>query len=191
MKERFIETGKIVGTHGIKGEMRVQPWCDTPEFLTKFKTLYLDKNGENSIKISSSRAHKNIVLLKAKDVNTIEEAESFRGKVLYLDREDAVLPKGVFFQCDLIGCEVFDADTNEKLGEISDVSQTGANDVWHIKKDGKEYLIPSIPDVVINVDIDENKVVIRPLKGIFDDEDWYYDYLSRYDECLFRWKHYR
>ena len=171
MKEKYIETGKIVGTHGIRGEMRVQPWCDTPEFLTKFKTLYLDKNGENSVKITSSRAHKNIVLMKISGIDTIEKAETLRGKVLYLDREDTNLPKGVFFQCDLIGCEVFDADSNEKLGEISDVSQTGANDVWHIKKDGKEYLIPSIPDVVINVDIDENKVVIRPLKGIFDDED--------------------
>lgn len=171
MKKRYIETGKIVGTHGIKGEMRVQPWCDSPEFLTQFKTLYLDDEAKASIKITSSRAHKNIVLIKVKSIDTIEAAEQLRGKVLYLDRQDTALPKGVFFQCDLIGCEVFDADSNEKLGEISDISQTGANDVWHIKKDNKEYLIPSIPDVVINVDVDENKVIIRPLKGIFDDEN--------------------
>ncbi|MGN0173608.1 MAG: ribosome maturation factor RimM [Acutalibacteraceae bacterium] len=170
MKERYIETGKVVGTHGIRGEMRVQPWCDSPEFLTKFKTLYLDKNG-TSLKISASRVHKNIVLLKVKGVDTIEEAEKYRGKVLYLDRQDAVLPKGVFFQCDLFGCRVFDADSGENLGVITDVSQTGANDVWHIEKDGTEYLIPSIPDVVINVDTDNEKVIIRPLKGIFDDED--------------------
>lgn len=170
MKERYIETGKIVGTHGIRGEVRVQPWSDSPEFLTKFKTLYTDKNG-TSLKIASSRAHKNVVLMKIKGVDTIEDAEALRGKVLFLDREDATLPKGVFFQCDLFGCEVFDADTDEKLGVITDVSQTGANDVWHITNDGKEYLIPSIPDVVINVDIDGGKVVIRPLKGIFDDEN--------------------
>lgn len=170
MKKRYIETGKIVGTHGIKGEVRVQPWCDNPEFLTSFKTLYTDKSG-SAIKITSSRAHKNIVLMKIKDVDTIEQAEALRGKVLYLDRNDAVLPKGVFFQCDLFDCEVFDVDTGEKLGVITDVSQTGANDVWHIERDGKEYLIPSIPDVVINVDIDNAKIEIRPLKGIFDDEN--------------------
>ncbi len=171
MKKRYIETGKIVGTHGIRGEVRVQPWADTPEFLTQFKTLYTDENGENSLKISSSRAHKNIVLMKIKGVDTIEQAETLRNKTLYLNREDITLNEGAYFQCDLFGCKVFDADTNENLGEITDVSQTGANDVWHIKKDGKEYLIPSIPDVVIDVDIDNEKVIIRPLKGIFDDEN--------------------
>lgn len=170
MKKRYIETGEIVGTHGIKGEVRVQPWCDSPEFLTQFKTLYLDTKG-SKIKINSSRAHKNIVLMKIKDVDTIEQAEALRGKVLYLDRNDAKLPEGSYFQCDLFGCDVFDADTQEHLGVITDVSQTGANDVWHIKREGKEYLIPSIPDVVINVDIDAGKVIIRPLKGIFDDEN--------------------
>ena len=169
MKERYIETGEIVGTHGVRGELRVYPWCDTPDFLTKFKTLYLNK-GETALKVTS-RTNKNMVLMKVKGVDTIPEAEKLRGKVLYLDREDAVLPKGVFFQCDLFGCEVFDADSDKKLGVITDVSQTGANDVWHISDGEKEYLIPSIPDVVINVDIDEGKVIIRPLKGIFDDEN--------------------
>ena len=170
MKEKYIETGKIVGTHGIRGEVRVQPWCDSPDFLVAFKTLYLDKNG-TALKIKASRVHKNIVLMKLEGVDTIEQAEAFRNKVLFLDREDAALPEGVFFQCDLLGCEVYDVDTNERLGEICEVSQTGANDVWHIKRENKEYLIPSIPDVVINVDIDEGKVLIRPLKGIFDDEN--------------------
>lgn len=170
MKERYIETGKIVGTHGIKGEIRVQAWCDSPEFLTNFKTLYLDKSG-NAVKVKSSRVHKNVVLMKLHQIDTIEQAEAMRGKILYLDRADIQLDEGVYLQCDLIGCEVYDVDTGVLLGKITDVSQTGANDVWHITKDNKEYLIPSIPDVVISVNIDENKVEIRPLKGIFDDED--------------------
>ena len=148
MKERYIETGKIVGTHGIKGEVRVQPWCDNPEFLTSFKTLYTDKSG-SAIKITSSRAHKNIVLMKIKDVDTIEQAEALRGKVLYLDRNDAVLPKGVFFQCDLFDCEVFDVDTGEKLGVITDVSQTGANDVWEVKATGGKKHFPMLLSMLI------------------------------------------
>ncbi|MBQ7128632.1 MAG: ribosome maturation factor RimM [Clostridia bacterium] len=171
MKKRYIETGKVVGTHGIKGEVRVQPWADTPNFLVQFKTLYTDENGENSLKIISSRAHKNIVLMKIEGFKTIEQAETLRGKTLFIDRGDVSLEKGAYFQCDLFGCKVFDAVSGEPLGAITDVSQTGANDVWHIKKDGKEYLIPSIPDVVISVDIDNQKVVIHPLKGIFDDEN--------------------
>lgn len=169
MKERYIETGEIVGTHGVRGELRVYPWCDTPEFLTKFKTLYLNK-GETALKVTS-RTNKNMVLMKVKGVDTIEDAEKLRGKTLYLDREDAVLGEGVFFQCDLFGCVCIDADSGENLGVITDVSQTGANDVWHITRENKEYLIPSIPDVVIDVNIDEEKVIIRPLKGIFDDEN--------------------
>ena len=169
MKEKYIVTGKIVGTHGIRGELRVQPWCDSPDFLSNFKTLYTDKNG-SAIKVKC-RPNKNVVLMKVKGIDTIEQAEALRGKVLYIDRNDAHLEDGVYFQCDLIGCDVFDVDTSEKLGFISDMSQTGANDVWHIKQGDKEYLIPSIPDVVINVDIDNGVIKIRPLKGIFDDEN--------------------
>lgn len=170
MKKQFIETGKIVSTHGIRGEVRVQPWCDTPEFLTAFKTLYLNE-GRDVLNIIRSRAHKNVVIMQIKGITTIEQAQALRDKVLYIDRKDASLESGEYFQCDLFGASVYDVDTNELLGEIVDVSKTGANDVWHIKKDGKEYLIPSIPDVVIDVNIDEEKVLIRPLKGIFDDEN--------------------
>ena len=91
--------------------------------------------------------------------------------MLYIDRNDIKLPKGHYFIADLIGCNVFDADNNEALGVITEVSETGANDVWHILKDGKEYLVPAIPPVIVKVDTENDTVIIRPLKGIFDDED--------------------
>jgi len=106
-----------------------------------------------------------------KGVESIEHAESFRNTVLYIDRKDVKLPEGRYFITDLIGITVTDAESGAVLGEISDVSQTGANDVWHIKKDGKEYLIPAIDEVIVEVDIDNQTAVIKPLKGIFDDED--------------------
>lgn len=171
MKKQFLETGKIVGTHGVRGGVRIQPWCDSPEFLCGFKKLYLDENGRESLSVTSIKPHGNIVIATLKGVDSIEAAEGYRNRVLYINRKDVKLEAGRYFIDDLIGCSVFDADTNEPLGLISDVSQTGANDVWHITRDEKEYLIPNIPDVVINVDIEEQKVVIRPLKGIFDDED--------------------
>ena len=168
-KQKYLECGKITGTHGIRGEVRVHPWCDSPEFLTKFKTLYTDKSG-TSIKVSA-RSHKNMVIMKIDGVDTIELAERLRNTVIYIDRDDALLSDDEVFIQDIIGIEVYDADTNILLGKISDVSQTGANDVWHIEKDGKEYLIPAIDEVVISVDVDAEKAVIRPIKGIFDDEN--------------------
>lgn len=169
--KRYLETGKIVGTHGVKGMVRVQAWSDNGEFLKKFKTFYTDCEGKNSLKATSVTPHGNVVLIGFKGIDTIEKAEALRNKVIYIDRNDVKLPKGRYFISDLIGCSVFDTDTNEILGTLSDVSQTGANDVWHIKKDDKEYLVPAIDEVIVSVDIENQNAIIRPLKGIFDDEN--------------------
>lgn len=172
MIKEFLEVGQIVGTHGIRGEMRVNPWADSPEFLKQFKTLYYDNKGEKSVKVISARPHGNVVILKLDGIETVEDASKMRNKVLYIRRADAKLADGSYFIEELIGCDVIDADDEAVCyGKLSDVSETGANDVWHIEKDGKEYLIPAIPDVVINADVANNRVVIRPLKGIFDDEN--------------------
>ena len=117
------------------------------------------------------RVHKNMVILKAKGIDSIPKAEALRERVVYLHRDDLDLAEGQYLVADLIGCDVFETQTGTPLGKITDVSQTGANDVWHIKKDGKEYLIPAIPLVVDEVDIDGERVTITPLKGIFEDED--------------------
>ncbi len=172
MIKEFLEIGKITGTHGIKGEMRVQPWCDSPEFMTDFKVLYLDLKGEKPIKVKC-RPNGNMVIMKAEGINTIEEASKYREKVLFMKRSDAKLPEGHYFIQELIDCTVIDADDEGKTyGILSDVSMTGANDVWHIRdSEGKEYLIPAIPPVVIDTDVVGGIIKIRPLKGIFDDED--------------------
>lgn len=173
MIKEFLEVGQIVGTHGVRGEMRVNPWTDSPEFVRQFKTLYYDKNGTKPVKVLSSRVHGNVVLVKLDGVETVEAAAAMRNKMLYIRRADAKLKPGTYFIEELIGCEVYDADNETKIyGTISDVSQTGANDVWHITDDSKnEYLIPAIKDVVVKTDVESNKVIIRPMKGIFDDEN--------------------
>lgn len=171
MKQRYLETGEIVGTHGVRGEMRLYPWCDSPAFLTKVKRLYLDKEGGSSLDVVSARVHGTMVLLKVKGVDDIPAAERLRGRTVYLDRKDVKIEKGAYFIQDLMDCAVLDADDGHCYGTICDVSKTGANDVWHIKQEPREVLIPAIPDVVIDVDIDAQRVLIRPLKGLFDDED--------------------
>lgn len=173
MIKNFLEIGKIVSTHGIKGEVRVQPWCDNPQFMKKFKTLYFDKNGEKPISVMGCRPHGNVVILMLEGIDTVEKAQALRNNILYMNRKDINLPKGQYFIQDLFDCTVIDADDESvKYGILTDVSETGANDVWHITDEkGKEYLIPVIKSVVIDTDVERGIIKIRPLKGIFDDED--------------------
>ena len=167
-QKEFLETGIIVGTHGTKGELRVQPWCDSPDFLTGFDRLYLEQ-GQSSVKVTEAKVHKRMVLMKLDGVDDIAGAEALRGKVLFIRRDSVQLPEGSHFVQDLIGCAVFDVDTGERLGELSDVSFTGANDVWHICREGKTHLIPAIADVVIEEDVENGQIKIRPLKGLFEE----------------------
>lgn len=170
MLKEYLEIGKIVGTHGVMGECRVECWCDSPQFLSKFTTLYFDKGAEKlSVK---GRPHKNIALLKIEGVTTVEQADLLRGKVLYVRRKDVKLPRGVHFVQDLIGLQVKDFDTDAVYGTITDVLKTGANDVYEVKdQSGKAYYIPVIDEVVKKKLPEKGVVLITPMKGIFDDED--------------------
>ncbi len=173
MIKAYLEIGEIVGTHGVRGELRVNPWCDSPDFFKKFKTLYFDKNGERQVIVISCRPHGNVVLLCVDGVDSVDAASALRGKILFMRRSDAKLDKGKYFIAELFDCTVIDADDESVVyGTLTDVSQTGANDVWHITaSNGKEYLIPAIPPVVIDVNVETGIIKIRPLEGIFDDED--------------------
>ena len=170
MKKQFLEIGKIVATQGLKGEVRVEPWCDDAEFLCSFETLYFDK-GNIPVTVEKGRIHKTLAIIKLENVKTVEDAQKLRGKILYMDRNDVELDENSYFVQDLIGLSVINTDTGEEYGELVDVSETGANDVYHIKCGEVTYLIPAIPDVIIETDITNGKMLIRPMKGLFDDED--------------------
>lgn len=172
MLKQYLEAGQIVGTHGVKGELRVESWCDSPEFLAKFKTLYWDDKGASPVKIVSSRPHKNLLLLTIDGIDSATAGDTLRGKVLYLYRGDAKLPRGSWFIEDMLGLSVIDADSGRVYGTLTDVIKTGANDVYQVTSpEGKDYLIPSIPDVIAERDPEQGKMLIRPLRGIFEDED--------------------
>lgn len=172
MLKQFLEAGKVVGMHGVRGEMRFDVWCDGADFLKKIKTLYLDADGKRAVGVVSVRPHKNAALLKLDGVLTIEEAEKYRGRVLYFDRKDVHLDSGKAFVEDVIGCAVYDADNTDVLyGAVTDVMKGVANDAWTVKdKNGKETLVPVIPSVVVKLDVENKKVYLRPLKGLFSDE---------------------
>lgn len=166
MKKEYLEAGKIVTTHGIRGEVKIMPYTDTPELLCEFDRLFMGKN-HDEIYIEKSRVFKNTVIAKIEGVDTPEDAEKLRNKILYMHRDDLELDENTYFIQDLIGMEVKDADSGFVYGKIKDVMQTGANDVYVIQGD-REYLVPAIPDVVISTDIDNNIMLIKPLEGLFD-----------------------
>lgn len=167
-KKQYLEAGRIVGTHGIRGEVRVQPWCDSPKVMETLNVLYYD-HGQTPVSVKC-RAHKNIVLAKIKGIDTVEAAQALCGRILYLDRHDLNLGEGRYFIQDLIGLRVTDAENGRVYGILSDVSATGANDVYHVKTRQGEVLIPAIPSVIVKTDIDGGTISILPLKGMFDDE---------------------
>lgn len=167
MKKRFLECGKIVATHGLRGEVKVLPWCDGPEALVPIKTFYLD-GGNTPKRAERCRIQKNMVLLKLEGVDTPEAAQALRGRVLWLDREEDTLEEGQYYLQDLMGLSVKDADTGEVYGTLRDVTETGANDVYHVAfPDGRVQLVPAIPQVIAKIDIDGGKMLIRPLEGLF------------------------
>lgn len=169
MKKQFLEIGKIVATQGIRGEMRVQYYCDSPEVLCDFDTLYLEK-GKRAVNVLRAFPHKNVVVIKLEGIDTIEQAQPLIGKMLYMNRDDAELDEDTYFIQDLIGLTVKDADTGAVYGKLTDVYQNGASDVYSIKKrDGTELMFPCIDEVVLSVDIDGGEMIIRPLPGLFDD----------------------
>ena len=173
MLKKYLELARIVSTHGVHGELRAQPWCDTPEFACDFETLFFDENGLSPVRVLSARPHGNIVLFKLEGIDTVEKAQALRGKTLYFDRSEVTLPDGVDFVADLIGCAVLDADDpSVAYGTISFVSSNGANDIWHIKDaGGKERLFPAVAAFVKKTEVDCGRVFISPIKGMFDDED--------------------
>lgn len=165
--KQFLEIGKIVSVFGIKGEVKVQPWCDSPDFLCEFDRLYY-KSG-TPVEILNSRVAKNIVVMKIEGVDTVEQAQALRNRVLYMDRDDVELEEGAYFVQDLLSLKVIDAETGAEYGVITDVSETGANDVYHVKSaEGKMYYIPAIPDVVKETDIEGGVMKITPLDGLMD-----------------------
>lgn len=167
MKKEFLEAGKIVSIHGIRGEVKIMPYCDSPELLCAFDRLFIGKNHKVII-IERSRVFKNIVIAKLEGIDTPEDAEKLRNMLLFMHRDDLELDENTYFIQDLIGMEVRDADTDFMYGKISDVMQTGANDVYIVNGTDREYLVPAIPDVVVSTDIDSDLMLIRPLAGLFD-----------------------
>lgn len=166
----LIETGKIVNTHGIRGEVKLNPWTSDVSRLLNFEELFID--GKSYI-IENSRFHKNVLIIKFKGIDDIETAEKLKNKIVTADASLFELKEGEFFIRDLIGVNVYDADSKVFYGKITDVLQPGANDVYELSDTDNEgnilkRYIPAIKDCIINTDIKNKVMAIRPIEGLFD-----------------------
>ncbi len=160
MKE-FMSVGQITKPHGVRGEVKVVSLTDSLEDFRNFDKVYID--GEIK-KITSVKLQSDRVILKIQGIETVDMAERFRNKYLMIKREEAAeLPEDSYYIADLIGCRVEDTDGQE-LGKVFDVIETGSNDVYWVKGEGKkEVLIPALKDIVVSVDISNNIITIKPV----------------------------
>lgn len=162
----ILRVGKIVNTHGLKGEVKVIPLTDDPKRYNDLEFVLIDGIER---KIQGVKYQKDRVIVKVEGINSIEEAEKYKNKYMEIPREYAVpLEEDSYYIADIIGCTVY--DTNGKdLGKIFDVIQTKNNDVYWIKKP-KELLIPVLLEIVTDIDVENKKITIKPV-GEWQDED--------------------
>ena len=162
MGNRFLEAGVIVNTHGIRGEVRIQPWADTPDFVAGMRCLYID--GE-PVKVLSARVHKGCVIAALDGVGDIDGAIRLKNKVVSIDRDDVRLEDGHNYIADLIGLHALDAETSEELGTVSDVLSLPANNVYIIS--GKrDILVPAVPDFVKEINVGAGYIRLHLIDGM-------------------------
>jgi len=162
MGDRFLEAGRIVNTHGVHGELRLQPWADSPGFLAGFKRLYIDGA---PVEVVSAWVHKSCVIAALEGVTDIDSALKLKNKVVLIDRDDAEPGEGRYFVVDLIGLRAVDAMTGAELGRVADVLSLPANDVYVIRG-AREILVPAVPDFVDAVDLPGGVVRLRLIDGM-------------------------
>lgn len=161
MKKQFLEAGQIVSTHGVQGEVKIMPWCDGPEFLQEFSTLYIE---EKPYRVLSSRIHKNMLLCRLEGVDTMNAAQAMKDKLVSIDRDSANIPEDRVFISDLIGLPVYEGDT--LLGTLKDVYTGPANDVYLVREGQREYMIPAVSEFLEDVNVDEGYIKVRLIPGM-------------------------
>ena len=163
MKLQFLEAGQIVTTHGVRGEMKILPWADSPDFLMDFDRVRIEGK---EYKVESCRIQKSCNLLKLEGIDTMEAAQAMHGKTLEIYREDA--DPDIIFAAELIGMEVY--QDSEMIGKVTDVLDYPGNKVYVVKSE-KEYMIPAVKAFVLSTDMDRNRMQVKLIEGMATNEN--------------------
>ena len=157
----FLDCGQIVNTHGVRGEVRIVPWADSPDFLCQFSTLYIDGAPR---RVLSVRVHKGSVIAKLDGVDTVEEAMLLRDKTVQLRRADARLPEGTFFLADVIGLKVVD-EAGQTLGTLKEVLSPSVQQVYVVEGE-REIMIPAVPEFILETNIEGGYIKVHLIDGL-------------------------
>lgn len=160
--EKYLEAGKIVNTHGLRGEVKIQPWCDNAAFLLQFKELFIDGM---EYTVEFSRVHKETLLAKLKGIDDFNSAERLKNKVVSISRDEVSLPEDRYFVDDLVGLAVFEQD-GKQLGTLFEVLTTPAHDVYVVHSLDGEHMIPAVGQFVKEIDIENGRIIVELIEGM-------------------------
>ena len=160
-KKQCIEAGRIVNTHGIAGEVKIEVWLDSPQFLKSFRRCFID---QREVKLLSGRVHKGFLIAKLDGVADVNAAMALKGRTVFIDRADARLPKGAFFLQDIIGASVVD-ESGREIGKLTDVMETPASNVYVVKGE-TEHLIPAVPEFILSTDAENGIITVHLIEGM-------------------------
>jgi len=162
MKEQFLEVGRIINTHGVRGEVKIEPWCDSPEWFCGLERVFLD--GEER-EILSARVHGRFVLALLEGVADVDAAVLLKNRILCMDREDVELEEGEYFLQDLIGMKAVDDDTGAELGTVKDVLEMPSGRIFDIRG-SRSILIPDQEEFVRKIDWDAGEIRFFMMEGL-------------------------
>ena len=168
MKKEFLEAGKIINTHGVRGDIKIDSWCDSPEVLADIKELYLSESAEDKLEIERTSVFKHFVLAHPKGFSNFEDAIKLKNKIVYVRREDIAKDEDAVFIVDLIGLPVINAESGKVYGRVASVSNNNASDVYEIETDNGVAYMPAVPEFISEIDL-EKGVFVTPIEGIFDE----------------------
>ena len=160
-KSAFIEAGRIVNTHGVNGEVKIEVWLDSPQFLRRCGRVFL---GGTERKILSSKVQKSFLIAKLEGVEDLNAAMALKGRELFIAREDAPLPKGGYFIRDILGAAVLDEEGRE-IGRLVDVLERPASRIYVVQGE-TEHLIPAVPEFVLNTDAERGLITVHLIEGM-------------------------
>ena len=161
MKQQFLETGKIVSTHGVRGEVKILPWADDADFLVGLPRVFVDGR---EYAVQHSRVQKTCVLMKLAGIDDVDAAAKIRDKTVCISRTDVALPEGSVFIADLIGLRVV-TDAGDEIGTVSDIMTMPGNNVY-IVTGSREYLIPAVPEFILERNLDAGFVRVKLIEGM-------------------------
>lgn len=160
-KQEYIEAGRITNTHGVAGEVKIEVWLDSPDFLKKFKRIFLDGR---EIAVLSARVHKGFLITKLAGVEDVNAAMALKGRTVHILRQDAKLPKGAYFLQDIIGARVLD-ETGRQIGILTEVLERPASNIYVVRGE-EEHLIPAVPEFVMSTDPEAGVITVHMIEGM-------------------------